>query len=115
MTHQTANVMVVKAESLKSFPKGFQNYVNEYFSEETILGMKCYIAFRTSGGIDYRRSCHGKGVALSHSVDMRRFKVSDEEELFDWLNKKLQDKDQTDVFEFRKQWDDGCISPYSED
>lgn len=45
-----AKFCLVSQEHLTETPRGFQEYVREYFEKTVILGRECYYAFRISDG-----------------------------------------------------------------
>ena len=81
--------MLVKAESLSTFPQAFQGYVRDFFEKRTIDGVEYFCAFRWTGTpsdglVWYRRH---KGNAPSHSVDIAHYKegLKKGQSLNDWI------------------------------
>ncbi|MBP6949209.1 MAG: hypothetical protein KBC41_04235 [Candidatus Pacebacteria bacterium] len=112
MAQVTGSVLFMKVEAVPRFPKVVQCFVERYFKETEIFGVRCYYAFRELDGakVSFGRT-QRKGVAPSHSIYLKE-KVDDEISLFDWLEKKIKDKSNQDVFEITEYWDDGRYVDY---
>jgi hypothetical protein len=83
--------MIVDPELLPEAPAAFQQYVEEFFTKQKVLGKECFVA---STVLSYQYPHYGgkvqKGTAPSHSVDLMRFKdgLKKDENLNDWMRKK---------------------------
>jgi hypothetical protein len=86
-----SSVIVVDAELLPETPKAFQQYVDEYFQEKTVLGKRVFVASTVLSWSSYNSYGHrkGQGTAPSHSLDLRRFTegLGKDEQLNEWIRK----------------------------
>jgi len=62
------SMIAMPVDQLQNCPKGFQEFVSQYFSPQNIFGRECFAAFGTIYG-----SNGSRGVAPSHSVDLRQY------------------------------------------
>lgn len=81
---------IVSAENLPKTPQAFQDYVIKYFRPETILGHKCFIAFRDPN--KFCLSVTRDGMAPSHSNDLDQFTdgIPDNKGLCSWIHDERQ-------------------------
>lgn len=116
MSHQSASVMFVRAAALDTFPKAFQEYVNKYFKEMEIGGVRHYVAFRVLSLSHPQRKSNG--VAPCHNCDVNYFGsqhgMGKGENLADWIEQKVKECPQ-DISDHIAIWDDGCAGGVSWD
>ena len=82
-------IVLVPKSSLWKTPKAFQQYVEDYFTERTVLGIPCFMAethtINPNGIQPFRK---GGGMAPSHSVDLMHYKegLKKGQSLNAWMN-----------------------------
>jgi hypothetical protein len=114
MAQVTGSILFVKVDAVPIFPQVVKDFIEKYFKETEILGVKHYYAFRELNGV---KDCNGfncspkKGVAPSHFCHLSE-KVDDVTTLYAWLEKMLEDKNQTNIFALTEYWDDGRFVDY---
>lgn len=114
--YQNASFVVITDEAYLKAPKALQEFVKLYFKEETIFGIKCWVAFQT---LSLKRIKDEKGVAPAHSADINYF---GRQIIKGGLNgRSLADiidtlkKSPTKCFTFYRSWDDGCSGQMHDD
>lgn len=120
MAYRSAGYMEVKAADLPKAPAAFQEYVRTYFAEVKKGGEPYFVAMATSGRLSPHRRSTEKGVAPTHSADVDQFTQGFEEggRLSEWMRaemRKARKGEDTILYTYNADWDDGTISCVVED
>jgi hypothetical protein len=80
-----SSVIIVDPKLLPEAPLAFRQYVKEFFVKKKMLGREVLVAATTITNGNYG----SKGVAPSHSLDLRRFSegLPPGQDLNDWIRK----------------------------
>ena len=84
------SVMLVRADRLAEAPLSFQEYVGDYFVEDTVFGIPVWRARRETdreNGYGFQK---GSGLAPSHSVQLMAYERKWEEgcSINEWIHSK---------------------------